>query len=526
MLGHFPEFLKIIKNYLSYFWYILLIYKIYMVLLLSDTFFCYNIVNNTNIIQPLYREIKQVDTNLVNIIYVFLCKQKEDKMRTYLIDFENTKSTGLKGIDKLEVGDIVYLFYSNNVDSITMEAHMNIVESKAEFKPIKLDKPGKNALDFQLVTFMGYLIGSKHSGEYYIVSRDYGFQYALNFCMNYLKNETVLVKRVDTIEQAMELKQTVTSNINSNKEIVGITLDMELEKKEQSNIEQGKIDQQKIDQEKKDQEKKEQEKKEQVKKIPKKKIPKKNETKIGQKKTEQKKTEQEKTEQKKTEQEKTEQEKTEQEKIEQEKTLVEEKVQINKNLIPNIILENQKSKTIENDANTVDKTNLARANDHNVKSESNIKIEESVRSEINSLISKEAHIEKAGSEKVQIEKAGSEKVQIEKAGSEKEQSEKEQIKNEQTESKIEEKIEVQSLNTHSGNEQSEDMLAILRMIISKVYDTSMYDKYGDRTARLFLKSKSKQEFYRSMTKAFGATLGRELYTLIKKEYDHGKAMTV
>lgn len=43
-------------------------------------------------------------------------------MATYLIDYENVKSEGIKGIAQLSEEDRVVIFYSHNADTITFEA--------------------------------------------------------------------------------------------------------------------------------------------------------------------------------------------------------------------------------------------------------------------------------------------------------------------------------------------------------------------------------------------------------------------
>ena len=40
-------------------------------------------------------------------------------MATYLIDYENVKSEGIKGIAQLSEEDRVVIFYSHNADTIT-----------------------------------------------------------------------------------------------------------------------------------------------------------------------------------------------------------------------------------------------------------------------------------------------------------------------------------------------------------------------------------------------------------------------
>lgn len=97
-------------------------------------------------------------------------------MGYYLVDFENVKKDGLDGIHKLEPEDRVCILYSKNADSITFEQHKKIMESKAEIELCKVDVGSKNALDFQLATQLGFLIANKAADNYYIVSKDKGFE--------------------------------------------------------------------------------------------------------------------------------------------------------------------------------------------------------------------------------------------------------------------------------------------------------------------------------------------------------------
>ena len=97
-------------------------------------------------------------------------------MGYYLVDYENVKKDGLNGIDMLMKEDTVCIFYSENADTITFDMHRRINESKANVIFQKVEVGTKNALDFQLATYLGYLIAKNESGmEYYVVSKDTGF---------------------------------------------------------------------------------------------------------------------------------------------------------------------------------------------------------------------------------------------------------------------------------------------------------------------------------------------------------------
>ena len=77
-------------------------------------------------------------------------------MATYFIDYENTHS--LNGINELTKEDSVIIFYSDNANSLSFDIHQEILKCEAyiEYKLVKVGTP--NALDFQLSTYLGYLI--------------------------------------------------------------------------------------------------------------------------------------------------------------------------------------------------------------------------------------------------------------------------------------------------------------------------------------------------------------------------------
>ena len=102
-------------------------------------------------------------------------------MAAYLIDFENVKSEGIKGILQLTEKDTVIIFYSVNADTLTFETMDMIFNSKAKLKKYKIIHGGKNSLDFQLTTYLGYLIHEGTDNCFYIISNDHGFQHVVEF---------------------------------------------------------------------------------------------------------------------------------------------------------------------------------------------------------------------------------------------------------------------------------------------------------------------------------------------------------
>ena len=122
-------------------------------------------------------------------------------MNIFLIDYENVNSIGLNGIDLLTKDDRVYLFYSENANSINIDIMNIIVKGNYSFKNFKLNKSDKNALDFQLVLFLGTMIKSKKSStNFYIISHDNGYQSAIDFAKEQFN---VDIKKFDSIYNAI-----------------------------------------------------------------------------------------------------------------------------------------------------------------------------------------------------------------------------------------------------------------------------------------------------------------------------------
>lgn len=106
-------------------------------------------------------------------------------MAMYFIDYENVNSPGLKGIGDLNENDKVFIFYTEpgNVKSttMTMTAHFDIMKSKAEILYFCVDCGGKNALDFQLSTYLGKCVAENKNEDFAIISNDKGFGYVSGF---------------------------------------------------------------------------------------------------------------------------------------------------------------------------------------------------------------------------------------------------------------------------------------------------------------------------------------------------------
>ena len=102
-------------------------------------------------------------------------------MSIYLIDYENVHESGLSGIKELPEGDRVIVFYGDKIKSISFDVHVQMMNSKAVVEFIETHKTAKNYLDFQLGTYLGYLIGRGSHEQVVIVSHDTGFDSVVDF---------------------------------------------------------------------------------------------------------------------------------------------------------------------------------------------------------------------------------------------------------------------------------------------------------------------------------------------------------
>ena len=103
-------------------------------------------------------------------------------MNYFLIDYENVNVSGFDGIASLTDNDALIIFYSNNANTLTFGLHMQLNETRANLQYQKVDSGKKNSLDFQLCSYLGYLIcdtmckpGENSKNFYYIVSNDLGY---------------------------------------------------------------------------------------------------------------------------------------------------------------------------------------------------------------------------------------------------------------------------------------------------------------------------------------------------------------
>lgn len=94
----------------------------------------------------------------------------------FLIDNENVKNTGYRGVNFLLPEDTIEIFYSDSCKNITQGLFQYMEQSGCEIRICKLQQSRKNALDFYIVSRLGELIGNGYQGNAAIISGDQGFK--------------------------------------------------------------------------------------------------------------------------------------------------------------------------------------------------------------------------------------------------------------------------------------------------------------------------------------------------------------
>lgn len=111
-------------------------------------------------------------------------------MNYYLVDGENVNSTTTINFskDKVKPEDIMIIFYTCNSSRSYEKIDYLREKIKCHVMTMKVQNGSKNSLDFQLVSYLGLLIGdNKAKGlncNYHIVSNDKGYLSTINLLTN------------------------------------------------------------------------------------------------------------------------------------------------------------------------------------------------------------------------------------------------------------------------------------------------------------------------------------------------------
>lgn len=105
-----------------------------------------------------------------------------DISKVYLVDYENIKKSDFI-IPNLCEKDSICIFYSDSCKNISLPLVQELLDLRIHLECCYVAVGTKNALDFQLASYLGYLIGTKNNdnNKYYIVSNDKGFDCICDF---------------------------------------------------------------------------------------------------------------------------------------------------------------------------------------------------------------------------------------------------------------------------------------------------------------------------------------------------------
>jgi hypothetical protein len=128
-------------------------------------------------------------------------------MRIFFIDFENVHSEGMTGVDHLTESDEVVIFYSNNADSITFDILHKLMFCKSKLSYYKIKRGGKNALDFQLSCYLGFKINKNPEAEFYIISKDNGYDFIIDFWEQGYCGVEPVIRRFNNIRTLLQWQE-------------------------------------------------------------------------------------------------------------------------------------------------------------------------------------------------------------------------------------------------------------------------------------------------------------------------------
>lgn len=99
----------------------------------------------------------------------------------FFVDYESVHQAGLKGIEHLTENDKVIIFYTPANETLTFGMYKKMIRSEADIELYRVQNGGKDAISFQICTFIGYVIGNSSESKYYIISNDISYEYMITF---------------------------------------------------------------------------------------------------------------------------------------------------------------------------------------------------------------------------------------------------------------------------------------------------------------------------------------------------------
>lgn len=123
----------------------------------------------------------------------------------YLIDSENLKRDWMISILSHSSNCHYHIFFTKNSPPMPLDVVKAMME-KASHLDFITCCTGPNALDFQLVSWMGYMLGTNPNDHYIIVSGDTGFDSVIHFW----KERGISISRIQDISSPQPTKKNIS----------------------------------------------------------------------------------------------------------------------------------------------------------------------------------------------------------------------------------------------------------------------------------------------------------------------------
>lgn len=122
--------------------------------------------------------------------------------RIFLVDTENVNITALSSANKLNEEDTIILFVTERTNLFQFgRDKLKCLNTKSNILKIDVTTGVKNSLDFQLVSYLGLIIGQHRyeANNYYIVSKDRGFLSSINLLENCTDHKIQLINSISEL---------------------------------------------------------------------------------------------------------------------------------------------------------------------------------------------------------------------------------------------------------------------------------------------------------------------------------------
>ena len=143
--------------------------------------------------------------------------------RYFFVDMENVHRNGLTGIGELTSKDCVRIYYSNPLENIPLELHMQIMACAAKFEYIRVDLPIKNAADCMILFDLRDIAVEHKKSEFIIISNDSDFDKPIEG----FRERSIDAKKLSDInvKEALEKEEQVRKFIDEHFKDITITGD-------------------------------------------------------------------------------------------------------------------------------------------------------------------------------------------------------------------------------------------------------------------------------------------------------------